>query len=70
MDWRCIFEQSRINGARYLGDELIQRVYKPVGDSWFQKRLALVRRQLKKGMLEGTERNDKEPWLDFTNKKT
>jgi hypothetical protein len=50
MDWRLIFEQSKANGGQYLGDELVQRVYKPVDTSWFQKRLGQVREQLKKEM--------------------
>jgi hypothetical protein len=60
MGWRLIFEQSKANGGQYLGDDLVQRVYKPVDTSWFQKRLDQVREQLKKEMLEGTERKIKE----------
>jgi len=69
MDWRLIFEQSRVNGARYLGDELVQRVYKPLGYSWFQKRLDYIREQMKKEMLEGSERKVKELLPDFPNRK-
>jgi len=68
MDWRLIFEQSRVNGARYLGDELVQRVYKPLGCSWFQKRLDYIREQMKKEMLEGSERKVKELLPDFPNR--
>lgn len=53
MDWRLVFEQSRVNGGVYLGDDLVQRVYRPVRGSWFQKRLEHVRDQLKREMLEG-----------------
>jgi hypothetical protein len=56
MDWRLIFQQSRANGGPYLGEQLIERVYKPVAGSWFQKRLHLVREQIKKELLQGPER--------------
>jgi len=69
MNWRLIFEQSRVNGARYLGDELVQRVYKPLGYSWFQKRLDYVREQMQKEMLEGSERKAKRPLPDLPNRK-
>jgi hypothetical protein len=52
MDWRLIFEQSPVNGGVYNGEELVQRVFRPVTNSWFQKRLAHVRAELKKEMLE------------------
>jgi hypothetical protein len=55
MDWRLIFQQSRANGGQYLGDQLVERVYRPVGSSWFQKRLHLVREQIKKDLLQGPE---------------
>jgi hypothetical protein len=69
MNWRLIFEQSKVNGARYLGDELVQRVYKPLGHSWFQKRLDYVREQMKKEMLEGSELKVKGLLRDFPNGK-
>ena len=53
MDWRRIFEQSAVNGGYYDEKDLIQRVYRPVTDSWFQKRLDRVRNELKKEMLLG-----------------
>ncbi|HZD39308.1 MAG TPA: hypothetical protein VE131_01215 [Terriglobales bacterium] len=56
MDWRRIFEQSAINGGHYDETELVQRVYRPVTDSWFQKRLDYVRDMLKKEMLPETTR--------------
>jgi hypothetical protein len=56
MDWRLIFQQSRANGGPYLGEQLIQRVYKPVASSWFQERLHHVREEMKKELLEGLER--------------
>ena len=54
MDWRLIFELSPVNGAVYTGDELVQRVFRPKTNSWFQQRLAHVRAELKKEMLEET----------------
>lgn len=48
MDWRQIFEQSVVNGATYDERELVPRVFRPVTDSWFQKRLDHVRNELKK----------------------
>jgi hypothetical protein len=52
MDWRLIFEQSPVNGGVYTGDELVPRVFRPVANSWFQHRLAHVRAELKKELLE------------------
>jgi hypothetical protein len=60
VDWRLIFELSPMNGGHYTGDELIPMVFKPVTDSWFQKRLAHVRAELKKEMLEETGRSPKD----------
>ena len=53
MDWRLIFEQSKVNGGVYSGEELVQRVYKASPNSWFQRRLREVREQQKKELLEG-----------------
>jgi hypothetical protein len=52
VDWRLIFEQSPVNGGVYTGDELVPRVFRPVANSWFQRRLAHVRAELKKELLE------------------
>jgi hypothetical protein len=52
VDWRLIFEQSPVNGGVYTGDELVPRVFRPVANSWFQHRLAHVRAELKKELLE------------------
>jgi hypothetical protein len=52
MDWRLIFEQSPVNGGVYTGDKLVPRVFRPVANSWFQHRLAYVRAELKKELLE------------------
>jgi len=60
MDWRRIFEQSAVNGGYYDEKDLIQRVYRPVTDSWFQKRLDRVRNELKKEMLLGPTRSNKD----------
>ncbi len=57
MDWRLVFEQSKVNGGVYLGEELPERIFRPTGDSWFQKRLEFVRRQLKSEMI--AEKNAK-----------
>ncbi len=60
MDWRRIFEQSALNGGYYDEKDLVQRVYRPVTDSWFQKRLDHVRNELKKEMLLGPSRSTKD----------
>ncbi len=60
MDWRRIFEQSAVNGGYYDEKDLVQRVYRPVTDSWFQKRLDHVRNELKKEMLLGPSRSTKD----------
>ena len=52
VDWRLIFEQSPVNGGVYTGDELVPRAFRPVAHSWFQHRLAHVRAELKKELLE------------------
>jgi len=52
MDWRLIFEQSPVNGGVYTGDELVPRVFRPATNSWFQQRLARVRAELKKELIE------------------
>ena len=52
MDWRLIFEQSPVNGGVYTGDELVPRVFRPATNSWFQQRLAQVRAELKKDLIE------------------
>ena len=52
VDWQLIFEQSPVNGGVYTGDELVPRVFRPRASSWFQHRLAYVRAELKKELLE------------------
>ena len=52
MDWRLIFEQSVANGWVYDERNLVARVFRPVTDSWFQKRLDHVRSELKKELLQ------------------
>ena len=52
VDWRLVFEQSPVNGGVYTGDKLVPRVFRPVANSWFQHRLAHVRAELKKELLE------------------
>jgi hypothetical protein len=44
MKWQSIFEQSRIYGGIYNGDELPE-FHIPVKNSWFQRRLHWVREQ-------------------------
>jgi hypothetical protein len=51
MDWRLIFKQSAVNGGKYNENDLVQRVFRPVADSWFQKRLQHVRNEAKKEVL-------------------
>jgi hypothetical protein len=60
MDWRLIFELSPINGGLYTGDELVPRVFNPVTNSWLQKRLAHVRAELKREILEESNRVTKD----------
>jgi hypothetical protein len=60
VDWQLIFELSPTNGGHYTGEELVPMVFKPVTDSWFQKRLAQVRAELKKEMLDEPSRLSKE----------
>jgi hypothetical protein len=60
MDWRLIFEQSAVNGGVYDERGLVPRVFRPVTDSWFQKRLDHVRNELKKEMLQQPARSNKE----------
>jgi hypothetical protein len=52
MDWQLIFEQSPVNGGVYTGDQLVQRVFNPAKNTWFQKRLDHVRAELKKEILD------------------
>jgi hypothetical protein len=52
VDWRLIFELSPANGGVYTGDDLVPRPFRPKTNSWFQKRLAYVRAELKKEILE------------------
>jgi hypothetical protein len=52
VDWRLVFEQSPVNGGAYNGDKLVPRVFRPLANSWFQHRLAHVRAELKKELLE------------------
>ncbi len=60
MDWRLIFEQSAVNGCVYDERNLVPRVFRPVTDSWFQKRLDHVRNELKKEMHQLPIRSDKD----------
>ncbi len=60
MNWQTIFEQSPVNGGVYTGEELVQRVFRPVTNSWFEKRLDRVRAELKKEMLEQPTRSIKD----------
>jgi hypothetical protein len=52
MKWQLIFEQSRIYGGVYNGDELPQLFHIPIRDSWLQKRLAYVRQQQRTEFLD------------------
>lgn len=60
MDWRRILEQSPVNGGFYDERELVARVFRPISDSWFQKRLDHVRGELKKEMLPQPYRNTRD----------
>jgi hypothetical protein len=60
MDWRLIFEQSAVNGCVYDERNLVPRVFHPITDSWFQKRLEYVRNELKKEMHQLPVRSDKD----------
>ena len=51
MDARGFFERKLEKSADFDERELAQKTFRPVGDSWFQKRLAHVRNELKKEML-------------------
>jgi hypothetical protein len=57
MKLQMIFEQSRIYGGLYGGDELPQLFHMPVKDSWFQKRLEYIRRQQKMELLDQSKRH-------------
>ena len=52
MNWRLIFEQSAVNGGVYDERDLVPRVFRPVTDSWFQRRLDHVRGELKRELLQ------------------
>jgi hypothetical protein len=56
MNWQLIFEQSRIYGGLYKGDELPQVFRIPVTNSWFQKRLEYVRRQQRTEPLDPSKK--------------
>ena len=60
MDWRLIFEQSAVKGGVYDERDLVARVFRPVTDSWFQKRLDHVRNEFKKEMHQLPIRSDKD----------
>lgn len=60
MDWRRIIEQSPVNGGFYDERELVTRVFRPVTDSWFQKRLDHVRNELKKEMIQQPTRTSQD----------
>ena len=60
MDWRLIFEQSAVNGGVYDERGLVPRIFRPVTDSWFQKRLDHVRNELKREMHQLPIRSDKD----------
>ena len=60
LDWRLVFEQSRVNGGLYTEENLPQQVVMPVlKNSWFQKRLKYVREQLKSEVLGSDKDNSK-----------
>ena len=60
MDWRLIFEQSAVNGGVYDERSLVPRLFRPVTDSWFQKRLDHVRNELKREMHQMPNKSDKD----------
>ena len=60
MDRRLIFRESAVNGGEYDEKDLVQRVFRPVTDSWFQKRLEHVRNELKKERLPEPSRSTKD----------
>jgi hypothetical protein len=43
MKWQTIFQQSKVNGAPYLGDALPHHPWKWPNNTWFQKRLRDLR---------------------------
>jgi hypothetical protein len=51
---------SAVNGGEYDEKDLVQRVFRPVTDSWFQKRLEHVRNELKKEMVLEPSRSTKD----------
>ena len=42
------FNTRAVNGGEYDEKDLVQGVFRPVTDTWFQKRLEHVRNELKK----------------------
>jgi hypothetical protein len=56
MKWQSIFEQSRIYGGVYNGDELPQ-FHIPVKNSWFQRRLNWVRQQQRTELLDQSKKD-------------
>jgi hypothetical protein len=45
MNWRTIFQQSKVNGALYLGDALPHQNWKWPKNTWLQQRLRDLRLQ-------------------------
>jgi hypothetical protein len=42
---------SAVNGGNYDEKDFVQRVFRPVSETWFQKRLDHVRKELRREML-------------------
>ncbi|HTM08108.1 MAG TPA: hypothetical protein VL754_06945 [Verrucomicrobiae bacterium] len=45
MNWQTIFQQSKVNGALYLGDALPHQNWKWPKNTWLQQRLRDLRLQ-------------------------
>jgi hypothetical protein len=43
MNWQTIFQQSKVNGAPYLGDALPHQNWKWPKNTWLQRRLRDLR---------------------------
>jgi hypothetical protein len=53
MNWKTIFELSKVNGALYIGDRLPAQNWRWPKGTWLQERLKKIR----KGEVEDEERN-------------
>lgn len=53
--WRNIFEQSRVNNARYLGDRLPAHNWRWPSDTWFQSRLRYLRKVIATTEIAGSD---------------